>query len=178
MLIHDHALNRFISQHKVIKFELEGMPPEGIYKRYEPEDVSIHETIAYICRYQYVFLNRINAISSELNPYFTPYQSNIDPQLPFLISKRTSSLLSEINRMRDNLIRLVKELPDNFGSRMGTHSLLGKMNLHQWLDFFLLHESLQLFKIFKLSRRFWSEEMSQDNISKMLSMQGKMEEIA
>ena len=178
MVIQDHALNRFISQHKVIKFHLEGIPPEGIYKRFEPEQVSIHEIIAYLCRYQYVFLNRINSICSDLNPSFAPYQADIDPQLPFMISKRTGSLLHEINRMRENLVRLVKELPENYTSRMGTHTILGKMNIPQWLDFFLLHESLQHFKIFKLTRRFWNEEMKSGQLTRIVTLESKIEEIA
>lgn len=178
MVIQDHALNRFMSQHRVIKFHLEGLPPEAIYKVFEPEGFSIHETIAYMCRYQYVFLNRVNSMSQNLNPHFVRYRPEIDPQMPFMISKRTGALMQEINRMRDNLVRLLKELPDHHGTRMGTHSLLGQMNLNQWLDFFLLHESIQLFKIFKLSRRFWTTEMKQNHLSKILSLPGKIEEIA
>lgn len=178
MLFQDHTFNRFINQHKVIKFHLEGLPPEAIYKLWKPENLSIHETIAYVCRYQYVFLNRINSICQNLNPQFSRYRPEIDPQMPFMIAKRTGSLINEINRMRSNLLQLLKELPDHYVNRMGTHSLLGRMNLNQWLDFFLLHESIQLFKIFKLSRRFHSEEMMNEHDHKTLSFPGKIEEIA
>lgn len=35
--------------------------------------------------------------------------------------------------------------------KRGTHIVYGKMNLHQWLNFFLLHEAHHLFTIFKLA---------------------------
>lgn len=35
--------------------------------------------------------------------------------------------------------------------KKGTHKVYGKMNLHQWLNFFLLHEAHHLFTIFKLA---------------------------
>ncbi len=35
--------------------------------------------------------------------------------------------------------------------KRGTHIVFGKMNLHQWLNFFLLHEAHHLFTIFKLA---------------------------
>ena len=61
------TLDRFAQQHKVIKQYIDDLPPEAIYKRINPARWSIHETIAYICSYHYIFLNRLNAMMQEVN---------------------------------------------------------------------------------------------------------------
>lgn len=178
MEIPAQTLDRFSTQHKIIKYYIDGLPPEAIYKRLSPDKWAIHEIIAYMCRYQYVFLNRIKAITSDLNPFFDMYKPDDDPEFAFTAAKTTGSLLHEIYRIRQELIEQLEKLNENYGSRIGTHAILGKMSLSQWVEFFLLHESNQLFKIFKTAGSFWSFGINQDNVISMPRLQQPMDELA
>lgn len=178
MEIPAQTLNRFSSQHKIIKYYIDGLPPEAIYKRLTPDKWAIHEIIAYMCRYQYIFLNRIKAITSEINPFFEVYKPEEDPEFSFTVAKTTGSLLHEIYRVRQNLVDLLENLQENQASRVGTHAILGKMSLFQWVEFFLLHESNQLFKIFKTAGSFWSFGINQDNIINMPRIANQVDELA
>lgn len=178
MEISAHTLTRLSTQHKIIKYYIDGLPPEAIYKRLSSDKWSIHELIAYLCRYQYIFLCRIKAISSEVNPFFEMYKPDEDPEYLFTAAKTTGSLLHEIYRIRQDMISQLEKLENNSGSRIGTHAILGKMTLAQWIEFFLLHESNQLFKIFKAAGNFWSFGASQDNIISMPRMHNQMDELA
>lgn len=165
MQIHPETLNRFCSQHRIIKHYIDDLPPEAIHNRLDPVNWSIHETIAYLCRYQNIFMDRIHSILHEINPYFRKYQPNEDPELRFTAAKTTGSLLHQLYRVRDELYHLLEELKPDQLARVGTHAHLGKMNIPQWIEFFLLHEANQLFKIFKLAGGFWStDNLNQQNV--------------
>lgn len=170
---------RFSSQHKIIKHYIDDLPPEAIYKRRDPSKWSIHENIAYLCRYQEVLMDRIRLILNEVNPYFAMYQPEEDPEFRYTAAKTTGSLLHCLYRVRHELLIMLEDLrPENY-ARMGTHSRLGKMNIPQWIEFFLLHESNQLYKIFKLSGSFWSTENSdQENIIYMPGINHVIDDLA
>ncbi|HXH99886.1 MAG TPA: DinB family protein [Sphingobacteriaceae bacterium] len=179
MKIHEQTLMRFGNQHKIIKHYIDDLPPEAIYKRLDPPRWSIHENIAYLCRYQQVFMDRIRLILDEVTPYFAMYKPDDDPEFRFTAAKTTGSILHCLYRVRDDLQIMVEDLNPEYFSRMGTHSRLGKMNIPQWIEFFLLHESNQLFKIFKLSGGFWSTENSdQQNIIYMPGMNNIIDDLA
>lgn len=179
MQLHEQTLTRLKSQHKIIKHYIDDLPPEGIYKRIDPSKWSIHENIAYLCRYQQVFIDRIRLITEEVNPYFAIYQPEDDPELRYTSAKTTGSLLHCLYRVRDELVVLLEDIDNATYSRTGTHARLGKMNVAQWIEFFLLHESNQLFKIFKLSGSFWSSERSAgENIIYMPAINHVIDDLA
>ncbi len=178
MEIPAQSLQRFLSQHKIIKYYIDGLPPEAIYRRLSPDKWAIHEIISYLCRYQYIFLNRVKGITSEINPFFEMYRPADDPEFSFTTARTTGSLLHEIYRVRQEIAILLERLSANQPSRVGTHAILGKMNLCQWLEFFLLHESNQLFKIFKTAGSFWSFGITNDNIINMPRMYDQIDELA
>lgn len=163
MNLSSHTIERFCNQHKTIKNYIDDLPPEAIYNRLAQDKFSIHETIAYLTRYQHVFMERINRIVNDINPYFEIYKPDMDPDFSFTNAKTTGSLLHELYRLRNELWLMIEEMPDENFARVGTHAALGRMNVHQWIEFFLLHESSQLFKIFKMAGSFWSMEMGKNN---------------
>ena len=172
------ALNRFLSQHKIIKYYIDGLPPDAITKRLYPDKWSIHEIIAYLCRYQYIFFGRIKSITSEVNPYFGMYKPDEDTEYKFTVAKSTGSLLHEIYRIRQEIINLLENLDEQAAPRIGTHAILGKMTLAQWMEFFLLHESNQLSKIFKAAGNFWSFGASHDKILGITRLSSQVDELA
>ena len=163
MILCEHTLDRFCNQHKSIKSYIDDLPPEAIYNRLNADKFSIHETIAYLTRYHHIFMERLLRIKNEVNPLFDIYKPDDDSEFRFTAAKTTGSLLHELYRLRENILQILEGLPDEASSRVGTHSDLGRMNLNQWIEFFLLHESNQLFKIFKLAGAFWSMEVNTNN---------------
>ncbi len=156
MEIHAETMNRFCSQYRIVKHYIEDLPSQAIHTRFIPDKWSIHETIAYLCRYQYVFMDRLKAISNDINPFFVVYKPENDPEYQFTAARTTGALLHEIYRIRDEMQRMLKNLSSAEFSRVGTHAVLGRMNICQWVEFFLLHESHQFYKIFKQAGNFWS----------------------
>lgn len=156
MEIHAETLNRFCNQHKIVKHYIEDLPSQAIQTRFMPDRWSIHETIAYLCRYQYIFMDRLKTISTEINPFFMVYSPENDPEYQFTAARTTGALLHEIYRVRDEMKAMLVNLMPAEYSRVGTHAVLGRMNVCQWVEFFLLHESHQFYKIFKLAGNFWS----------------------
>ncbi len=163
MNLRQYTIDRLESQHKTIKQYIDNLPPEAIYNRLEHGKFSIHENIAYLARYQEVFTERLGRIISEINPFFEVYKPDADVQFPFTTARTTGSLLHSIYKQRDHICNMLRELPDELCSRIGTHSILGQMAVGEWTEFFLLHESSQLFKIFKLSGSFWSMEVAKNS---------------
>jgi hypothetical protein len=179
MILCDHTLDRFCNQHKSIKSYIDDLPPEAIYNRLNDDKFSIHETIAYLTRYHHVFMGRLQLMKNEVNPYFNIYKPDQDSEFKFTCAKTTGSLLHELYRLREDLLLIIEELPSEASSRVGTHSVLGKMNINQWIEFFLLHESNQLFKIFKLAGSFWSMEVNKtSNIIYLPQLMNTIDELA
>lgn len=179
MQIHAQTLNRFANQYKIIKHYIEDLPSQAIHTRLNPDKWSIHETIAYLCRYQYIFMARLNAINKEINPFFDVYEAESDPEYQFTAARSTGALLHEIYRVRDDMNLILEKLSPAECSRIGTHAVLGRMNIRQWMEFFLLHESNQFYKIFRLSGNFWSQEsILQGNVISLPRASSQIDELA
>ncbi|WP_423145937.1 DinB family protein [Rubrolithibacter danxiaensis] len=179
MKLPEYNYERFCNQHKTIKTYIDDLPPEAIYNRLNTDKFSIHETIAYLTRYHHIFLSRLQRMQNEINPFFEVYKPDEDLEFRFTCAKTTGSLLHELYRMRSELLQLLEELPEGYSSRVATHAVLGRMTLGQWIEFFLLHESNQLFRIFKLAGTFWTLELNnQKNIIYLPRLSNYIDELA
>ena len=163
MNLSPHTVERLCNQHKALKTYIDDLPPEAIYNRLSSDKFSIHETISYLTRYHHIFLSRLLKMMEEVNPYFEVYKPDCDSEFHFTCAKSTGSLLHELYRLRSDIILKIESIPSENLSRVGTHAVLGRMNINQWVEFFLLHESNQLFRIFKLAGSFWSAELGQQS---------------
>src|SRR5688572_29770174 len=123
MKLHAHTLERFCNQHKIIKSYIDDLPPEAIYNRINPDKLSIHETIAYLTRYHYIFMHRLNRMMEEIDPFFEVYNPDEDAEHRFTAAKSTGSLLHELYRLRDDLTLMLEDMPSDKCSRMGTHAI-------------------------------------------------------
>lgn len=157
MKIQEQIYNRFISQHQLIKNYIDNLPPQAINERLIPNKRSIHETIAFLCRYQYVFMDRLKAILTDVNPVFERYDQMQDSEFQKTLARSTGALLHEIYRVRDEMKLLIDKLSPEQCDRMGTHRKMGTMNICEWMDFFLLQESKHLYKIFKMAGAFGTQ---------------------
>jgi hypothetical protein len=151
MKIHAQTYNRFVNQHQLIKGYIDKLPPSAINHRLTPEKRSIHETVAFICRYQYIFLDRLNRMLNETAPSFKKYNAAADEEFHACVCRSTGALLHELYRVRDEIKILINQLETHQYSRTGIHEKKGEMNVCEWLDFFLLQESKHLYKIFKMA---------------------------
>lgn len=167
MELSEQALYRLSSQHKLIKSYLHDLPAEAINKKEITDQESIHEIIACIYSNQYAFINCITAITTHVAPLIEIYKADTDSQKSFILAKTNRSLLREIYRLRKDIIFMLQRLPANQASRIGIHPVLGKMNLCQWLEIFLLYECRQLFKIFKIACIIRISESSYDHVRYM-----------
>ena len=141
---------RLEHQHKSLFDLIEGLSDDQIRRQIMPGKWSIFENMVHLATYQRAFLQRINKIISEENPKFPRYTAESDPLFYDNCAKTTKVILQDLITARNQLISEIFSLNDGSIHRIGEHPVFGKMNVMQWLNFFLLHEAHHLFTIFKL----------------------------
>jgi len=152
MNIYSSITDRLNSQHLVIPELIKDLDDDLINKRPEENKWSIKDNIAHIAYYHLKFLNRIELILEGKEKIFKRY--NPDEDSDFIEWRKMSKeeLLSILEVNRSEIIDYVRELKDTDFIKTGTHQKFGKMNIVQWIEFFLLHEAHHIYTIFKLSR--------------------------
>ena len=137
-------------QHKSLIDIIDGLSDEQIRKQIVAGKWSIFENIVHLATYQHAFLERIQKILSEENPAFARYTAETDPLFPDNCSRSTREIMQDLITTRREIIDKVLSLKEEDVQRAGGHPTFGSMNIAQWLNFFVLHESHHLFTIFKL----------------------------
>jgi uncharacterized damage-inducible protein DinB len=138
-------------QHKSLLELIEGLSDEQIRKQINAGKWSIFENIVHLAVYQHVFAGRMKKILSEDNPSFERYSADSDPEFLDACTKTSREIMQDLIAMRRELISGILSLKDHDLSKTGEHPFFGKLSVHQWLNFFLLHEAHHLFTIFKLA---------------------------
>lgn len=118
--------------------------------RPEPGKWNALEIAAHIISYQPVFKGRIEKILSEDNPTFAPYKAEDDPLFVQTAACTVAELVSYQNTFRNELKELLLGLSDEQLSRTGRHARYGNLAIPEWVEFFMLHESHHIFKMFQL----------------------------
>ena len=59
----------------------------------------------------------------------------------------TDEVVTRLNTLRAEVVKFIKGLSDAEADRVGIHLVLGKMDITQWIEFFLLHEAHHLYKV-------------------------------
>jgi uncharacterized damage-inducible protein DinB len=137
-------------QHKSLMDIIEGLSDEQIRRQVITGKWSIFENIVHLATYQHAFLERTQKILNEENPQFLRYTAESDPLFYDNCLKTTREIMQDLITTRRELIAGIFSLKDENIQRTGIHPVFGKMNISQWLNFFLLHEAHHLFTIFKL----------------------------
>ena len=137
-------------QHKSLLEILDGLSDEQIRQQLYPGKWSIFENIVHLQTYQHSFINRIQKILDEENPVFTPYTAEADPLFHDNCTKSSREVMQDLLTIRKEFSASVLSFKETDLVKEGRHSVYGKMNLLQWLNFFLLHEAHHLFTIFKM----------------------------
>jgi uncharacterized damage-inducible protein DinB len=137
-------------QHNSIGDLIEGLSDEQIRRQVIPGKWSIFENIAHLATYQHAFLDRLHKILSQENPEFGRYNAESDPLFYDNCLRPTREIMQDLTTTRRKLIDEILSIEPGKFHRAGGHPVFGKLNITQWLHFFLLHEAHHLFTVFKL----------------------------
>ena len=137
-------------QHKSLLDILDGLSDEQIRKQLTPGKWSIFENIVHLQTYQHTFIARVRRILEEECPIFPPYTAEADPLFHDHCTKSSREIMQDLLSTRKELSSGILSFKETDFEREALHASYGKMNLVQWLNFFLLHEAHHLFAIFKM----------------------------
>ena len=152
MEIYTSIKDRLNSQHLAIKELIRNLDEEIINKRPETGKWSIQENLVHIVSYHQVFLQRMEKIIKNDNPYFDRYRSDGDANFNELQKLNTGELIINLEGERKKVTDFLFKLSKSELQKPGTHQKFGVMNVVEWIEFFLLHEAHHIYTIFKLSR--------------------------
>lgn len=145
-------------QHKSLMELIEDLSDEQIRAHVIPGKWSIFENIVHLTTYQHSFILRLRKLLSEENPQLTRYRAEDDPLFGENCQRSTREIMQNLITTRRELISNILTFKDHDLQRTGQHPVYGKMNLLQWINFFLLHEAHHLFTIFKLAAEVRSKQ--------------------
>lgn len=138
-------------QHKVLVEVLDGLSDEQIRRQLNPGKWSIFENVVHLQAFQHKFIERVQQILKNEEPVFDRYTAEGDPLFLDNCHKSTREVMQDLLTTRKEMTAEIVSFKETDFDKRGTHVVYGKMNLHQWLNFFLLHEAHHLFTIFKLA---------------------------
>ncbi len=138
-------------QHKCLLDILNGLADEQIRLQLYPGKWSLFEIIVHLQTYQHSFNHRIRQILNDENPIFTPYTAEADPLFHENIARSSREIIQDLLAVRKDLSASALSFKEEDLKKEGNHPVYGRMNLLQWLNFFLLNEAHHLFIIFKMS---------------------------
>jgi uncharacterized damage-inducible protein DinB len=138
-------------QHKSLLDLIEGLSDEQIRMQVNSGKWSIFENIVHLQTYQHSTVKRIRLILDEENPSFERYTAEADPLFHDNCTKSTREIMKDMLTIRKEMSAGILSFTENDLKKTGEHPVFGKMNLLEWLNFFLLHEAHHLFTIFKMA---------------------------
>lgn len=149
---------RLENQYESLLLFLSGLKEQELKKRPSPEKWSIYEHLAHLARYQEIFEDRIYIILNENDPVFERYVAEKDPAFQEWFVYNTSEIMGNYVMQRQTLHELISNLPAQQFLRKGIHPKFGIMSIHNWLEFFLLHEAHHLYAIFRIRQTMLSDK--------------------
>jgi uncharacterized damage-inducible protein DinB len=138
-------------QHKVLVDIIDGLTDEQIRRNFETGKWSIFENIVHLQTFQHKFNSRVKQILENSNPEFEKYTAEADPLFLDNCQKSTREVMQDLLTVRKEMTARILALGEKEFDKIGHHKVYGTMNLHKWLNFFLLHEGHHLFTIFRLA---------------------------
>lgn len=138
-------------QHKSLLDLIDDLSDEQIRMQVNPGKWSIFENIVHLQTYQHSTVKRIRRILDEDNPSFERYTAEADPLFHDNCAKSTREIMQDMLTIRKEMSAGILSFTEADLRKTGEHPVFGKMNLVEWLNFFLLHEAHHLFTIFKMA---------------------------
>jgi uncharacterized damage-inducible protein DinB len=153
MLIPSSVASRLQYQHKSLLDLVDGLSDEQIRMQVDTGKWSIFENIVHLQTYQHTFIRRIRQMLDEKNPPFDRYTAEADPLFHDNCGKSTREIMQDLLTTRKEMSAGILSFSENDLKKTGEHPVYGKMDLVQWMNFFLLHEAHHLFTIFKMAAK-------------------------
>jgi DinB family. len=154
MQIASSISTRLQYQHKSLIELIDGLDDEQIRRPLLPGKWSIFENIVHLATYQHTFISRVRQILGGSNPQFDRYTAEADPLFHDNCGKSSREVIQDLITTRKEMTAEILTFPPSDFIKTGQHPAYGKMDLVQWLNFFLLHEAHHLFTIFKLAAEY------------------------
>lgn len=151
MQIPSSVSTRLQYQHKSLLDLLNDLSDEQIRRQVNPGKWSIFENIVHLQTYQHTFISRVKRMLEEDTPAFSAYTAEADPLFHDNCTKSSREVMQDLLTTRKEMSSGILSFKETDFEKTGLHPAYGKMNLLQWLNFFLLHEAHHLFTIFKLA---------------------------
>lgn len=151
MKMYPSQIERLHNQFQDIENILSTIDTRRILIRPQPEKWNIHDNIAHLVSYQPVFIERIHQILDQDEPAFNRYVADVDPEFEKCRSMNLISLIQQLHVDRKTINDWMNVLTETQLKRTGVHPKFGSLDLVQWTEFFLLHESHHIFTIFRLA---------------------------
>lgn len=136
-------------QHKTLVDLIDGFTDEQIRRNIIPGKWSMFETIVHLQTYQHTFIGRVKLILDGGNPELSRYSAEADPLFHDNCTKSVREIMQDLITVRKGMTAEMVRFGGEDLAKTGVHPLFGKMNLSQWINFFLLHEAHHLFAIFR-----------------------------
>jgi uncharacterized damage-inducible protein DinB len=151
------ASTRFRYQHESLLNLIEGFSDEQIRRNIFPGKWSIFENMVHLQTYQHHFINRVKQILKGTNPHFSRYNAESDPLFYDNCNRPTDEIIEDMFAVRKKLADEIEIFKEEDFHKTAEHPFYGKMDLLNWLNFFLLHEAHHHFAIFKLAAELRKE---------------------
>ena len=133
---------------------LQPLSNEFINEKHKADKWSIHEIIAHLGRYQEIFEERIKLIVVGDEPKFGRYRADEDGLFTLWVAKGNEQILEDMLNKRVELAMMIRNLSAEDHIKKGTHPVLGTLNIFEWTQFFLYHETNHIYQIFWLIKEF------------------------
>lgn len=143
-------------QHKSIVDMIDGLSDEMVRRQVITGKWSVFENLVHLQTYQHTFLTRMRELAAGNNPVFARYTAEADPLFHDNCSKSIREIIKDLLSIRKNMLGELSALGELDLVKTAVHPVFGKMDLAQWLDFFLLHEAHHMFGIFKMAAQLKS----------------------
>ena len=138
-------------QHKSLIDIIDDLSDTQIRMQVNPGKWSIFENIVHLQTYQHISIARIRKLLDEEHPEFGRYTAEADPLFLDNCGKSTREIMQDLLTTRKEMSAGILSFKESDLAKTAQHPAFGKMNLVQWLNFFLLHEAHHLFTIFKMT---------------------------
>ncbi len=147
-------LYRIKNQYHQVDDLLYGLSDDFMCHRHKIGKWSIQENLAHLGRYHEVFNKRLGLILTHDTPIFERYKAEEDPMFEFWLKLTLKEIIAKTKGYRKLLSERIYELNDQQVKRIGIHPKLGRLNVTEWIAFFLLHETHHFYTMFWLKNEF------------------------
>jgi hypothetical protein len=138
---------RLAYQLEFLDFVLGGAPDSWIRQRPPSGKWSAFDNLAHLGRVHEVMIERLGRILREERPALDRYRAETDPGWPRWAALPTADAMAGLRSGREALRVKVAGLNDADWVRTGVHPAFGLLDVHGWLEFFLIHEAHHLYQM-------------------------------